>query len=870
MKLSTPVAQINHIAKQLDKKLKILGIRTIQDLLFYLPFRYEDYSHAKLIADLEAGEQATIRAKVELIETKRSWKSRRLVTEAIVSDESGRLKIIWFGQAFVTKILPAGSTAYFSGIVRADKLGVQFVNPSYEKETRAKAAGLDTTTHTARIVPMYHLTTGISHKQLRYLVKEALVVAEQIKEWLPEEILEKVDLVPLSEAVRAIHFPEDDTDLEQGKRRLKFGELFILQLRAEMIRQSLKRSIAPVLKFQENKIKDFVANLPFILTKAQKVAGWEILRDLENSEPMNRLLEGDVGSGKTVVAAMALYNVVLNGYQGVLMAPTEILALQHFESLKNLFSKLDIKIGLITRTVKKLNQESIINNQDKIKKSDSLSNIHNSNIIVGTHALLSEKVEFNKLGLVIVDEQHRFGVEQRRRLTQTDADWTQVTRTNAGFTQTAEGKNSEDESLLFEDLTYKIRGCIFTVKKKIGLGHKEVIYQNALEEEFKKQGIKFEKEKVLDIKYENKKIGVYRPDFVVENKVIVELKALPFVGSREKKQIWTYLKGSNYKLALLVNFSYEDVDIQRIVYDVAREKQISASNPRQSAFRPHFLSMTATPIPRSFALLLYGDLDLSIINELPTGRKTIKTRLVEPQNREKAYQFIREQVKIGRQVFVICPLISQKSKVKSQKFDEIDEVIVDLDEKKTVMSEYEKLSKQIFPDLKVGYLHGKLKAKEKEEVMQKFRNNEINILVSTSVIEVGVDIPNASVMMIEGAERFGLAQLHQFRGRVGRAEHQSYCLLFTDTENEKALKRLEFFENNNDGFRVAEYDLAIRGPGEVYGTTQSGIVDNLRLATLQDTELIKYARQFSRGMDFDKHPVYREKVGEWEQGVHLE
>jgi ATP-dependent DNA helicase RecG len=312
---------------------------------------------------------------------------------------------------------------------------------------------------------------------------------------------------------------------------------------------------------------------------------------------------------------------------------------------------------------------------------------------------------------------------------------------------------------------------------------------------------------------------------------------------------------------LLVNFSPEDVDIKRIVYDNVRGVENinkSASSLRKSA---HYLSMTATPIPRSFALLLYGDLDLSIINELPANRKLIKTRLVESLNRDKAYKFIREQVKTGRQVFVICPLI-EESGIKNQELRS--------NEKKTVMSEYEKLSKQTFPDLKVVFLHGKLKAKEKEATMTQFRNGSIDILVSTSVVEVGVDIPNASVMMIEGAERFGLAQLHQFRGRVGRSEHQSYCLVFSETDSEKALQRLKFFQDNADGFKVAEYDLKTRGPGEVYGTAQSGLVDNLRLATLNDTELIKLARQFSRNVDFAKHPIFKEKVGEWEQGVHLE
>jgi len=835
-------------------------------LLFYLPFRYQDYSSTKNIADLEVGEEVTIKAKIEIISNRRIFKRRTIMTEAIVYDETGKLKIVWFGQPFITRNFKPGDTVYLSGKLSIGKLGKQMASPSYEKETKQKALGEKNTTHTARIVPIYHLTTGVTNKQLRFLVSQIIYLTHDLlKEWIPDEILEKADLIYLAEAVRGIHFPIDEIDLNQAKKRLKFGELFILQLRAEMIRQSLKRSKAWEIKFQQEKIKEFVSSLPFQLTKAQKVSAWDILRDLEKNEPMNRLLEGDVGSGKTVVAAMALYNTVLNNYQAVIMAPTEILAVQHFDSLTKLLED-KVKIALLTRS------QSVISDHRSssiLIKKDLLKQIKTGqiNLIIGTHALLSEKVQFKNLGLVIIDEQHRFGVEQRRRLTQTYAD------------DAEEEEQQEKESksgFLYKDLTYKIRGCIFNVKKNLGLGHKEVIYQNALEEEFKKEGIKFEKEKVLDIKYENKKIGIYRPDFVVEDKIIIELKALPFVGSRENRQVWTYLKGSLYKLALLINFSHESVDIQRIVYDIARGNNESASSLRQSAMRPHLLSMTATPIPRSFALTLYGDLDLSIINEMPVGRKAIDTRVVDSENRNKAYDFIRSQVKQGRQVFVICPLIDEGKRKKEK--GKSDDDFVDNNslllipyslDKKSVMSEYKKLSEEIFKDLRVGYLHGKLKPNEKENTMADFASGKIDILVSTSVVEVGVNIPNAVVMMIEGADRFGLAQLHQFRGRVGRALHQSYCFLFTDTDNEKSLARLQFFSQNTDGFKIAEYDLQTRGPGEVYGTSQSGLPP-FKLATMQDMDLIKLSRDLARGIDFKKNPSLVSKVRDWEDGVHLE
>jgi len=748
MNLRTPIGQLNKVGKALEARLKSLGIDNVQDLLFYFPFRYEDYSSIKLIKDLIENEVVTIKGRIEVIGSKRSFRKRKIITEAIVSDESDRIKVIWFGQPFIAKVLKVGEEIFLSGKVKREMLGLQMVGPAYEKVrnphlTSPLAGG---GTHTARIVPMYSLTEGITQKQVRFLMSQVIEIADGIKEWIPEDILEKNDLLPLAEAIKGIHFPEDGIHLKMSEKRIKFGELFILQLRAEMIRQSLKREKAPQIIFKQKEIKDFVNALEFKLTKPQKISTWEILQDLEKIEPMNRLLEGDVGSGKTIVAGIAMYNTVLNGYQAVIMAPTEILAMQHYQSLTKLFEK-KISIALLTRSQFKILNFKFLNNfkliNDKISKHKVIAMIKDGEIeiIIGTHALLSEKVEFAKLGLVIVDEQHRFGVGQR---------------------------------------------------------------------------------KILRNPYPTSPLATLNP-----------LRATPT----------SPLAGGG----VLV---------------------------------PHFLSMTATPIPRTFALTLYGDLDLSIINEMPVGRKLIKTRLVEPHNREAAYKFIREQVKQGRQVFVICPLIEKgvrnKEKGINKKNDNEIEIInypdyrlFNSQEKKSVMEEYEKLSQKVFPDLRVDYLHGKLKSKEKEEIMHRFSKGELDILVSTSVVEVGVNIPNASVMMIEDAERFGLAQLHQFRGRVGRSIFQSYCLLFTNSDNQKTLERLKYFEKNNDGFKVAEYDLETRGPGEVYGTEQSGMM-NLRLATLQDKELIKQAREVARGIDFEKYPVLKEKVKEWEERVHLE
>ncbi|MEK7131686.1 MAG: ATP-dependent DNA helicase RecG [Patescibacteria group bacterium] len=689
MDFNTPIDELGGVGKKTANKFEYLGVKNAEDLLYYFPFRYEDYRKIVPIAQLRAGELVTVCGQVELIANKRSFRSRKTITEALVSDKSGSVRVVWFNQPYIVKNIHPGDVVYLSGKVKTDMLGAQLSSPTYEKFKK------EGTTHTARLVPIYSSTYGLSQKQIRFLISQVIDLVDKTKEWLPADILEQADLSPLAAALRGIHFPTDDNDLKLSADRLKFDELFLTQMKAELARQQKAALQAPVIFFKEDKIKDFVASLPFTLTKPQKISAWEILQDIAKTQPMNRLISGDVGSGKTVVAAMAMYDVFLNGYQAVMMAPTEILAQQHYQSLEKLFSKLNMRVGLLTGSQPaKLKREII----EKINAGEL-------DIVVGTHALLSEGVGFYKLGLVVVDEQHRFGVEQRKLI------------------------------------------------KQKGLG-------------------------------------------------------------------------------------------------------------------THFLSMTATPIPRSLALMIYGDLDVSIINEMPLGRKKIITKIVEPVKRNKAYQFIREQVALGRQVFVICPLIEQNDE---PEIEIINYPANPANEKKSVLSEYEKLSKHIFPDLRVGYLHGKLKSNEKEAAMSKFKDGKIDLLVTTSVIEVGVDIPNASVMMIEGAENFGLAQLHQFRGRVGRSIHQSYCLLFANTNSTRASERLNFFEQTSDGFKLAEKDLEMRGPGEVYGTEQSGEM-NLRLAKLTDRELIKKARDAAKTivLNLDKYSQVMSKVKDWENRVHLE
>lgn len=682
--LHTQLSVLPDIGKKTAAACKKIGMYSILDALYYFPFRYEDFSNIIPIEHLVEGELVTVHGQVELIANKRSFKTRKIITECLIKDATATLRVVWFNQPFLTRTLTPGEWVYISGKPVQDIAGYKMVSPVYEKDKKGNPL------HTGRLVPIYPLTAGLTQKMIRVVVSSIVGFAAQIPEWLPEDVLKNNDLGVLSDAVRGVHMPHNEQELKQSTDRLKFDELLLVQLQAELARLQATVEQAPEITFQEQSIKEFVTSLGFTLTKTQKIAAWEILQDSARAKPMNRLLSGDVGSGKTVVAAIALYNTVLSNLQGVLMVPTEILARQHFESLGKLLGKYGIRIGLFTRS-----QRMVLKKEVAFSKKEILEAIkeHEVDIIIGTQSFLSENVEFKKLGLVIVDEQHRFGVEQRR------------------------------------------------IIKEKGRG-------------------------------------------------------------------------------------------------------------------VHFLSMTATPIPRSLALMIYGDLDVSIINELPPGRKPIATRLVEPHNRSKAYEFIHEQVKKGRQVFVICPLI-----------DDGDI----LSDKKSVLQEYKKLSENIFPNLRVGYLHGKLKPAEKEAVMNKFSVHELDILVSTSVVEVGVNIPNASVMMIEGAERFGLAQLHQFRGRVGRAEHQSYCLLFTDSGSKKATERLVYFESCRDGFKLAEKDLEIRGPGEVYGTEQSGMMQ-LRLAKLTDQALIKKARDTARTLasHIKNYPLVLARVKKWKEVVHLE
>ncbi len=650
--ISDKLTAITGLGLQTAKRLNKLGLITIQDLLLHFPARYEDFSKTVPIAQAKLGEQITIQGKIQTIVARASRTRRLTITEALISDASSSVKAIWFNQPYLTQSLASGQEIMLAGKITASNYGWQIEQPNWELVTK------EINIHTGRLVPFYPLTAGLTHYFFRKIFGRVINLVSELPDLVPLEIRQNLKIPPLATALKNLHFPTNQTDLITARRRVAFDELYFLSLASRLAHSQTNNLKAPTIPFSPA-TKKIVSELPWSLTSDQKKSAWEIIQDLGKPQPMHRLLQGEVGSGKTIVAGLAAFNAIQAGYQVVILAPTEILAVQHFHTLTNLFANWPIKCALLTRGHKTTNFET---KSTKLKILNQLKN-GEIKIIIGTHALLSDKIHFNKLGLVVIDEQHRFGVEQRQWLT-------------------------------------------------------------------------------------------------------------------------------------------KDIN-----------------------FTPHLLSLSATPIPRSLALTIFGDLNISIIKQMPTGRQPISTLIVPPQKRTGAYNFIRQEIKLGHRAFIICPLV-----------EESDVLGV-----RAVTSEYEKLSREIFPDIKIGLLHGRLKAKDKTEIMAEFKNGTKPILISTSVVEVGVDIPEATIMMIEGAERFGIAQLHQFRGRVGRSTLKSYCLLFTDTQSEQSLKRLQALTKYQNGFDLAEFDLKKRGPGDFLGEVQSGW-GKLKFAELIDLKLLDSVR----------------------------
>lgn len=650
--LNKEIKYVKGIGPKRANKLNKLGIFTVFDLVYYFPRQYEDRNNLKKIFELEDEEKVTIRVIVNSIETSNIRKGL-VITKIGVRDETGFARLVFFNQEYISSTLKKGDTILVFGKVKKNSHGVELSSCEIEQMTNNPK-------NTCGIVPIYSLTYGLTNKELTNIIKTVFNNEQiKIKEYLPKRIIEKYKLCSIDYAVKNLHAPSSKDSLKIALYRLVFEEFLMLQLGLFLFKNGVTEKSGIFFEKKQN-LKQVLNSLPFNLTNAQNRALNEILNDMNSNKVMNRLVQGDVGSGKTVVALLSLANCVLNGYQGALMAPTEILAEQHYLSLNETLSQFGIKIGLLVGSLTKKQKEITL---EKVKNNEI-------DILIGTHALIEDKVEFNNLGIVITDEQHRFGVRQRNKLSE---------------------------------------------------------------------------------------------------------------------------KGYN----------------------------------------PDILVMTATPIPRTLALILYGDLDISIIDELPPGRQLIETLAVYKDKRDRAYNsLVRSEVEKGRQVYIVCPLVEESESIEAK-------AAVDL---------VEELKSEYFADLRLGLLHGKMKPSEKDDIMKKFKNRELDILVSTTVIEVGVNVPNATLMIIENAERFGLAQLHQLRGRVGRGSHKSYCILIYSSKSEVCSQRMGIMEETTDGFKISEKDLEIRGPGEFFGTRQHGLPE-LKVANIfKHMKILKVAQQEARYM----------------------
>jgi len=726
--LQTKIEEIPRVGVVYGKRLKKFGIKTVQDLIFYFPARYDDFSEIISIkqAKQRLNDVVCVQGQIVEIENSNSFKKFTSLTQAVIRDDTGEIDVIWFNQPYLAKNLKEDDFVCLAGKISLGKDGVYFNSPSYERIN--EIGENEELTHTGRIVPVYSETKGVTSRWLRYVIKPLLYrFCEQIQESLPEEIIKKYKFLPIQEAVWQLHFPNSFEAADAAKARFSFEELFLIQLNVLKEKVKLMQKSAPACPMDSDLMKSFTDSLPFQLTDSQKKCAFAILKDIEKTVPMSRLLEGDVGSGKTVVATMAALSAIKCGHQVAFMAPTEILAKQHFKTVTELLKNFDVKVGMLTGKDARICKDGEIFEVSKKSFNGDLEN-GQIDIAVGTHSLIQKNVIFKDLALVILDEQHRFGVEQR--------------------------------------------------------------------------------------------------DHLIKNKKLV----------------------------------------------------------------PHLLSMTATPIPRTLALTAYGDLDLSIIDEMPANRKKVKTIIVEPAQRKEAYNFIDKEVKEGKGVFVIFPKIESNASKLAEIVKNKGEITgsfvpqnygfnnslvsLAINEVKALKEEYEKLSKEIFPDLRITMLHGKMKAPEKERIMLDFKKGEIDILLSTSVVEVGVDVPRATIMMIEGAERFGLSQLHQFRGRVGRSDMQSYCFLFTTDPSMLNRKRLKALVESSNGFELAEKDLEIRGPGSLYGTVQSGIPD-MAMQGLSNIFLVEKTRAAAKEIlekdpELKNYPNLKDRLKQFQTRIHFE
>jgi ATP-dependent DNA helicase RecG len=647
--LKKPVRSINGVGEARARLLNKLNLYTVGDVINHFPREYEDRNSFKKIAQLMDGQSCSFEGIIASKVIESRLRAGLTIYKVLIKDDTGSITAIWFNQRYIKNVFKIGEEYVFYGRINRKSTNLSIQNPVYEIISGREMK------NTCRIVPVYPSTCDLSQNTLRSVIRSALeMVLDNIEETLPEEVRNKYNLSEINYSISNIHFPKCDQDFINARKRLVFEELFLLQLGLLCIKGVLRYNKTGISFGKVDEMESFIESLPFKLTGAQKRVFEEIQRDMESIRVMNRLVQGDVGSGKTIVAVLSIYKAVKNGYQATLMVPTEILANQQYTSISRLLGKLGINVALLTGSQTARNKSAVL---EGIKSGD----IH---VLIGTHALIEENVEFKRLGLVVTDEQHRFGVRQRAALAK---------------------------------------------------------------------------------------------------------------------------KGEN----------------------------------------PDVIVMTATPIPRTLALILYGDLDISIIDELPPGRKLIETYAVDNSMRERINVFIRNKVMEGRQVYIVCPLVEESENI----------------EAKSAQETAERIAEEDFKDLRVGMMHGKMKQKDKDEIMKSFIEGNIDILVSTTVIEVGVDVPNASVMIIENAERFGLAQLHQLRGRVGRGQHQSYCILYNESRTDVSKERMKVMQKTNDGFVISEKDLELRGPGEFFGTRQHGLPE-LRIANLyRDIEILKLSQE---------------------------
>lgn len=652
-KIDDKEVKIKGMGKVAITKFYKLGVETLYDLLYYFPRAYEDRSNSKNISSLLENEFAVVRGKI--IDTKRQFINRKIMFRAMLRDETGILELVWFNNKFIKNSIAVGDELIVYGKVKKT-MKTQIINPEYKKiQTNGSVKGKDSYN---QILPIYPSTSSLRQEAIRKIIYEAMIeYGYLIEENLPEELIKKEKLLERKEALMNIHFPQNKEKNVEAKRRFMFEEIYLLEMGILQGRYETDKANNDIYELEDNKnlVSKYIEKLGYELTKAQKRVISEIYKELRNGKILNRLIQGDVGSGKTVVAMIMLLYIVENGYQGVIMAPTEILATQHYLSIVDEFANLDVRVEILTGSIKGKKREKLLSEIEKGLVD----------IVIGTHALIEDDVKFHKLGLVVIDEQHKFGVGQRRLL-------------------------------------------------------------------------------------------------------------------REKGNL------------------------------------------------ANLIVMSATPIPRSLALTIYGDLDVSIIDELPAGRNPIKTKWIKNDlDLNKMYKFIDKKIEEGRQVYVVSPLIEESEKLNANSAQET----------------FEKY-KQIFQNRKVGIMHGKMKAQEKQKVMEEFKKGKLDILISTTVIEVGVNVPNASIMVIRSSERFGLSSLHQLRGRVGRGKYQSYCFLESNTDNELSSKRLEVMEMTTDGFKIAEEDLKLRNSGEILGTRQSGVSDMVLTDIVKNVKEIKLIRDY--------------------------